>query len=463
LSNWVADFLTRNPDLAALPIVKRAKHSLHIRRPDGSIEANFTGAPCHYLEGNEWKPLDTKLLRIGTEYGAPGLRGRISKNGLVSIFNSGYSHRSTRIGIFNAVTKSFSAVKTIPLGAVSDNQIIAESGIWKRVLTLTETGVREEIIIQSKPTSTGAGLDDWLVLETAVTGMSFPDGQLDRFELEEFRFPPPSTSDANGDIAPCKRFARTVGNIQYVYTGVPVSWLATAVYPVAIDPDFASSAGGGFIQGDSTTYSTARSTATSYDAASDFLNVGQRFTTPNYSVYRGYLRFVTSDIPDTDTVTQANLKLTVYSDLVTTEFDVLIVPYNWGSYDPIGAANQEAAYDGALAAAGDQVIWRNTAGISAGTQYTSQNLTTTWISKTGITYLSLLSSLDYANSAPTTRDQLLLATVFHATAGYRPVLTVLYTTPLIKTIGGLAIASVKTVNGLAIASVKTVNGLAKTA
>jgi len=158
MANWVADFLLRNPDKAGWSVYKRAKHSLHLRRPDGVIEANFTGAPCHYLEGGLWKPLDTKLLKIGTQYGAPGLRARLTRSGIVSIENSPYLHQSTRIGIFNTVTKSFSAVKTIPLGAVSDNQIIAESGIWKRVLTLTETGVREEIIIQSKPTSTGAGL-----------------------------------------------------------------------------------------------------------------------------------------------------------------------------------------------------------------------------------------------------------------------------------------------------------------
>ena len=83
-----------------------------------------------------------------------------------------YSHRSTRIGLLNPTTKAFSSVKTIPTGKVDGARIVAESGIWQRVLTLTETGLREEIVIASKPTSTGAGANDWLVLETQVSGSS---------------------------------------------------------------------------------------------------------------------------------------------------------------------------------------------------------------------------------------------------------------------------------------------------
>jgi hypothetical protein len=466
MSNWVADFLTRNPDLAALPVTKRAKHSLHIRRPDGTIEANFTGAPCHYLDtDNIWKPLDTKLQVIGTEYGAPGLRGRFMDDGTVKIKDSLYSHKSTRIGIYDPQTKAFSAVKTIPLGLVSDDKIIAKSGIWKRVLTLTETGVREEIVIQSKPTNTGAGLDDWLVLETAVTGMSFPDGELDSFELEEFRFPPPSTKDANGNIAPCKRFARTVGNIQYVYTGVPVSWLATAVYPVVIDPDFAGDAANGTIEGTSTTYATARSTSTSFFSTGTYnLDIGQRYnsSTGYYFVWRSYLVFDTSGIPDTSTITQVNLKLVCIADSSTADFDVVIKKQDWSAQNPLSDANREAAFDGCLAATSDDNIWRNTSGMSSNTQYTSGNLATAWINLTGSTYYSLISSEDIANSTPTGYERISLGGQENPDAPYRPVLTVLYSTPLIATIGGLAIASVKTVNGLAIASVKTVNGLAKT-
>jgi hypothetical protein len=383
-------------------------------------------------------------------------------DGTVKIKDSLYSHKSTRIGIYDPQTKSFSAVKTIPLGLVSDDKIIAESGIWKRVLTLTEAGVREEIIIQSKPTSTGAGLDDWLVLETAVTGMSFPDGQLDQFELEEFRFPPPSTKDANNDIAPCKRFARTVGSIQYVYTGVPVSWLATAVYPVTIDPDF-SETHCAFIEGSSDVYLTARATATGIGVDQTYFFVGNRYAGgPVYYTDRAFQKIDTSGIPDTSTVTQANLKLVCTADNSTTDCDVQIIEQDWSGTDPISDANKETPYDACLAAT-DYILWRNTSGMSINTQYTSSNLTPGYVNKTGSTYYSLRYSTDKAGTEPSSAERITLASHAHATSAYRPVLTVLYATPLIATIGGLAVASVKTVNGLAIASVKTVNGLAKTA
>jgi hypothetical protein len=263
MANWVADFLTRNPDMAALPIALRAKHSIHFKLPNGQVEANFTGAPCHFQDTDGlWKPLDTKLIAIGSEYGAPGLRTRLSKNGLVRVDGGTYSHRSTLIGILNPTTKVFSAIKTIPNGLISGDQIIAEAGVWKRVLTLTETGLREEIVISALPTGTGAKAGDWLVLETAVSGVSFPDGWLEDFNADGFMFPPPRTIDANRNEAPCKRYARTIGNVQYIYTGVPVSWLADAVYPVTIDPDFAGDTADGHIYGYATAdYAAAHTTA----------------------------------------------------------------------------------------------------------------------------------------------------------------------------------------------------------
>jgi hypothetical protein len=130
MANWVADFLERE---TVGEIVKRHTHSIHTRNADGTVRADFTGAPCHYLDTDGlYKPLDTKLVAVGAEYGAPGLRARIASDGLVSVFGGTYSHLSTRIGIFKPTTKAFSSVKTIPTGQVLDDKMIAESGIWRR-------------------------------------------------------------------------------------------------------------------------------------------------------------------------------------------------------------------------------------------------------------------------------------------------------------------------------------------
>jgi hypothetical protein len=49
------------------------------------------------------------------------------------------------------------------------------------------------------------------------------------------------------------------------------------------------------------------------------------------------------------------------------------------------------------------------------------------VNKTGNTYYSLRSAEDYNNSAPTDDELISLASQDHATAGYRPILTVAYT------------------------------------
>ena len=429
MANWCADFLTRNPDMAALPIALRSKHSIHFKRSARENIGQFVGAPCHFLDTDGlWKPLDTKLIAIGSEYGAPGLRTRLSKNGLVRVDGGTYSHISTRIGILDPTTKAFSAIKTIPNGLISGDQIIAETGVWKRVLTLTETGLREEIVISALPTGTGAGAGDWLVLETAISGVSFPDGWLTDFSADGFMFPPPRTHDANRNEANCKRYARTVGNIQYIYTGIPVSWLADAVYPVTIDPDYADSTADGYIQGQSVTYSVARSTSIAYNNTATILTLGQNFVGGElYVVYRDSLKFDTSSIPDMALISQNNFKAVVYEDSSITDFDVQIIKQDWSAQDPLSDANREAAYDNCLAGTADDNIWRNTNGISINTQYTSGNLSTAWVSKTGNTYYSLRSSLDFANTTPTGIERISIYSQEHATEAYRPILTVVYT------------------------------------
>ena len=426
MANWVADFLTRNPEQAALPIALRAKHSIHFKRPGGQIEANFTGAPCHFLDtDNLWKPLDTKLVAIGAEYGAPGLRARIAKNGLVRIEGGTYSHRSTRIGIFDPATKSFTSIKTIPLGSVHEDKIIAESGVWRRELTLTETGLREEIVIASLPTGTGAGAGDWLVLETAISGVSVADGWLNEFTADDFQFPPPRASDASGNEAPCKRYARMVGSIQYIYTGVPVSWLAGAVYPVTIDPDFTGNTADGYIYGSDVTYATARTTSFDFDIIGTYIEVGQNLSGGIYYTFRSALKFDTSAIGAGATVTQVNQKLTPTQDSSTADFIVEIIEQDWSASDPITAGNRETVYDACLAAA-SHIDWQNTNAIIINNQYSSSNLTTVYVNKTGNTYYSLRDDLDKAGTAPAGAEYIKIASQEHATVGYRPILTVVY-------------------------------------
>jgi hypothetical protein len=133
-------------------------------------------------------------------------------------------------------------------------------------------------------------------------------------------------------------------------------------------------------------------------------------------------------MPDGDTITQANGKLVATVDQTFAgDDDFYFCQDDWSALDPVGGGQQEAAYDGCLAADLDG-LWRNSSGLSINTQYTSANLDTTRISKTGATYYGLIGYRDKNNIAPATDElySLGIAMANHGTAGYRPVLTVLH-------------------------------------
>lgn len=431
MTNWVRDYMERNPELNSLAVHKRARHGLHLRRPSGLIEAHFTGKPCHYLDQSAgWLPIDTALLLRGdNSYGAPGVPVTISTEGAVSIDGGTYSQKTSRVGLFTPSNRQFSSKFTVPLGSLSDDSLIADGTIggaaWQRVLRLTEDGIREELTLGSLPTGLGAGATDWLVLETVLSGVSFPDGWLDEFSADGMHFPLPHAWDAVGSAPECRRYARTTGGVQRLYTGIPVSWLASAVYPITIDPDFAGSTADCRVYGSDPTYATARSTSTDYNDSLTTLAVGQ-IPQNGYVVNRAFLLFPTSTIGADSTVSQANLKLTAITDNSVTDFDLQIVKQDWSAQNPIGPSGQEAAFDNCLSGTADDNIWRNSSGLSVNTQYTSGNLSTAWIAKTGTTYYSLRSARDYAGITPTVEERLFMASANNATTDYRPVLTVLY-------------------------------------
>lgn len=209
---------------------------------------------------------------------------------------------------------------------------------------------------------------------------------------------------------------------------------------LALDPsphpyNLTGSTNDGFVSGRyQTSYSAARSTSAAYYDYHDYLQVGQKYVSPNYADDRSFLKFDTSAIPDGDTITQVNLKMVCINDYSTTDFDIQIVKQDWSAQDPLGSSNREVAYDNCLAGTADDNIWLNTSTISLGAepypQYTSGNLSTSWVNKTGSTYYSLRSSRDYNppnGTTPTGNEYIQIAAQEHATEAYRPILTVLAT------------------------------------
>lgn len=197
----------------------------------------------------------------------------------------------------------------------------------------------------------------------------------------------------------------------------------------SVGADYLCSTNDGFINGwHKTSYAIARSTSDNFTTTDTRLYLGQALD-GYYYIYRAFLKFDTSAIPDGDTVTQVNLKMVCGEDLSSINFDVQIVKQNWSDQDPLSNANREVAYDNCLAGNLDDNIWRNTNGIVINTQYASGNLNTAWINKTGPTYYSLRSSRDYGNNTPTGYELLVLWSQDCPTIAYRPILTVVSEPP----------------------------------
>lgn len=425
MANFVNDLLT-DPEWNK-PVVKRARHAIHFANGSDTT-AIFTGKPMHYdAGGGNYLALDTALQYDSgaDEYGAPGILPRIKANGLVLIPGSAYQQQTTRVGVINVTNGNFTVLATLGSGQVDGDSIVRGTGIYEHRLTLTENGIREVLTLGQAPPAGHNSL--WLVLETAILGASFPDGWLNEYTAGGFYFDLPSAHDANNRRAPVRRYARTRAGIQFVYTGIPFNWLYAAAYPVEIDPDFAGNTRDwGALGGDyAGVYANARNTCAAYDSLTSSQTLGQIFVDPEYDVYRIGLKFDTTSMGAGANIAQVNMRLTATLDATDTDYDINIVQWNWASYDPISSGNQETNYDGVLAAATDG-LWRNTAGIVALTQYTSANLSTTYVNKTSPTYYGLISANDQSNTAPTGNEYLNIYNQEIATTARRPWLVITY-------------------------------------
>ena len=221
--------------------------------------------------------------------------------------------------------------------------------------------------------------------------------------------------------------------------------------------DFASS-GSGSVYNSNASYATARGTA-GYYLYPGKIYIQHDFDGANYQVFRGPVKFDTSVIPVSSTILTVKLGMTPYAKNIDTHFDVIIKKHDWSGQDPITDANKDTYFDGALAASNDDNIWQNTSVVLVNTTYESGLHDPTWVVKGGITYYSILNSNDVAGTPPSDFQTIQFYAFDDATVAYRPYLVVTYTTTTIKTINGVAQASVKTVSTIAIAACKKIAGV----
>ena len=174
-------------------------------------------------------------------------------------------------------------------------------------------------------------------------------------------------------------------------------------------------------------YSLARSFSGDIRAIHDDLSVAMGQAV-GFALWRSCLKFNTSSLAGM-IIKQVNLRLVTKADNSVTDFDVQIVKCDWSIYDPLVAGNLTDAWLLAQSSARDDNIFRNTAGISLNTQYTSGNLSTAWINTTGYTYYALQSSREYAGTTPTGNEHCTFYQLINDPESYRPTLIVEYEYP----------------------------------
>jgi hypothetical protein len=201
-------------------------------------------------------------------------------------------------------------------------------------------------------------------------------------------------------------------------------------YPVVIDPTetYLTSASDGYAYKDNiTVYATghniASGTAVTYGA--DDILIGQTFTT-KWSIWRGYLFFDTSALPDDATITSANVGLRGETDESDANFNISLQTSNDASYphNPITIADYDytkyTGYGGNFSTVGFNASgWNNISMSATGL---------TWISLTGTTIFCIRSNEDIITSQPGLHEYV---KVFSSEkgAGYVPFLEVTYTVP----------------------------------
>ena len=203
-----------------------------------------------------------------------------------------------------------------------------------------------------------------------------------------------------------------------------------AALRAAVDSTIYASTSDGEIYGQSAAYATARSTSAGCDTAGTTARIGQNLSGGTvYYVFRAYLDFDTSALPDDATVTSAVLGVCADTDLSATDFNLQVYRYGW-SEGLCNAGTREDNFDGAYGAAATlEGTLRNTAdGWSAGTCYTL-TLDAAGIALTGDSKYALVSSRDVSGTAPGGNQYVFIRTADYAGTASDPYLLLTYTLP----------------------------------
>lgn len=219
-----------------------------------------------------------------------------------------------------------------------------------------------------------------------------------------------------------------------------------------------------WIQSSSATYSLARAgtgSLTAVSATNSTFRVGQYLSGGTYICSEAFIKFDTSSIPDTDTISQVDLEMVPNADQSATDFTAQARVYDWGAAVDTGDFTA-----GASLSALTRVATLSSSGIGTGSYVTFTEDGTNFqsaINATGTTYLVLTSDRMEANTTPAGLEYVDFRSADRAGTTDDPKLTITHAASSVSasgavatvTVGGLAGAA--TVNTLASGALATVS------
>lgn len=242
MATWEDQYKLEEQSHFNRPIRNRLKNGMEFNLPQGRIATVLQNKPVNYLEAGVWTPIDKTLQLASGKYSGVGTPGVLLPTGEVQFTGKQLSHKSLGVGEFTPGTEVYNEVVDFGNGAVLDESLVWDDGVYKFTRRIIEDGVKEEVEVAVKP----AGLSGELfAIETEVLdifGDNPPSGELigSYVSGDGTVIYPGVAWDADGEMIPVQMYVVDLPNPKRfkLYAGVPVSWMDTAVYPVVIDPTF---------------------------------------------------------------------------------------------------------------------------------------------------------------------------------------------------------------------------------
>jgi hypothetical protein len=418
---------------------KRSQYAKHFNNENKTNTAQISPAPIHYKdENNTWQDIELNIIPERNwefEYA-------LKKNTFKAYFNDITDINNNTLTGFELINSNgvsrwinYKLFGANPTANSYQANVFRYDNVFENIdleYDITSVRLKEKIIIK-QPTDSFS-FTFTLKLDAGLRLEEQPNKDIYFIDIDTnevlWKIEAPFAFDSNQRKHETRNVNYTFGkqiHNDVEYDSITISlddieFIQNAIYPIIIDPStthYSTTADSDF-KSNSTNYSTAR-------AGSGFAT----YPTDNeiwcgqltgYDIYRLYLPFDTSSLPDICTITGVTLRLYV-SSVTGSGFTIGVVPYNGTSLSANSTCWNyygSTFYSNALT----PVTGNNT--------ITLNNFTA--INKTGTTYLGLRSNKDVNGTTPTDDEYVKVRSSDYTGTTYDPLLTITYSTNTAPTV-----------------------------